>query len=803
MMSPTSETCSVLISHIGDFKQPVPPDVLLVDTDHDYAKVCQALSRCVVDGTGLEVWVRKESHYQWLRQFSEETGIQASFQRQTPGTLLGNAWRVSVPEWLSDEDVLSQELLEMSPPKYGTGAFHQLLLAACLGAPLLASKLTEEKLCSIVESVAAPEAKEAFISKPALRRCLSDQAQIWADKADESWSQWVARRLAEDADGLWLDLTLWALLGKYPEKLLEYTVPPDRLEFLRDVPLGSLSKLSLHPVGVEQAWTQIKMYFRDVKPQIKDNKSFEQLLKRISGRLRQEFHELKRLLSDGTFASDGNTAALLKKLFRGCPGVTSTMLDSVNRFVEPAKPRMIAAGGYPDATRWIGWTVNEYTRYRHWQSLNKKHDSELEEQIRSFSEWYINQYETIHQNGALSLTHTLTSWAELIATDSLSVILMVDCLPVVFWPILEAALSGAGLHRHELTYRYAPLPTDTAHCKPGIIAGHWGESNKGYEELLSERVASDWTGKTERYAPNIRAVSELRSVAHDTVILVNVVPSDQLLHTDVETTGSTHAEELNRLFRRLAEAVSALIASSPIASSKIGIYVLTDHGATSILEEEMSTLESQAVASLFPDPRHRYASIAQDSAGNVPENLWNLGHTFNPPFGSGGTIYFIPAGHNTIGSRAAGLRFAHGGATPEEVIVPTARFRMAPQLLPEPSWRLVDLRPEKDGKVQFYVCRTVRLQIELQNKAYQPLSVTDAEVAAPDTDVKSWSSATIPAGGAGVIVYDLYFSRSAVAADFLTLNLTYELGPQERVLQVRLPATFRSAQTGGFSLRDL
>jgi len=298
-------------------------------------------------------------------------------------------------------------------------------------------------------------------------------------------------------------------------------------------------------------------------------------------------------------------------------------------------------------------------------------------------------------------------------------------------------------------------------------------------------------------------MAELNVPASGSVVLLNLLPSDELLHTDVEASGATHAEELHRLFSRVAEAVSALADANESRAEKIGVYVVTDHGATMILPEEVTSLESKVTAHLFPDDRHRYASIAKADAGQISDNLWDLGHRFTPPFQSGETSYFIPAGHNTVGSHATGTRFMHGGATPEEVIVPTAIFRRASKELPAPSWRFVDLRCDSDGKATFYVCRTVRIQLELQNKSDELLRVSESEIMSPSTDVKSATTAAIPPNETRLLVYDLYFDRSAVEADALVLHVTYELTGQERVLEVRLPAVFRSAQTGGFSLRDL
>lgn len=54
-----------------------------------------------------------------------------------------------------------------------------------------------------------------------------------------------------------------------------------------------------------------------------------------------------------------------------------------------------------------------------------------------------------------------------------------------------------------------------------------------------------------------------------------------------------------------------------------------------------------------------------------------------------------------------------------------------------------------------------------------------------------------------VVDCDCYFSREAVDEDRLTLQLSYEVGGEEGVVDVGVAASFKSAVTGGFSLRDI
>jgi len=793
----------IKVSHVGDFSQVVPDGMLLVESDHGYAKVCQQLIDHADASDGAEVWVRQESHFRWLTSFVDQTGIAASFERQTPRRLLAARWDVSVPAWLEDQAVLAQDLLGMVPPKHKADNFQQALLVTCLGAPVGSKVLNEENLTAVLASLTDANAKQQFTKYPCLRQCLDDVCTGWADSSHDHWGRDVCKGLAGDANNLWRELTLWAILAGYPAKLLEFAVQPEKIAFLQSLPVETLADMQLHAVGTEQAWSQVEIFLKDVKPEIKDDASFLKLGTSASGRLPREFRELSSILRSDQFAPTPECIEIVKRTFRSCPGVSSTALSALDRLVQPTFSSALPDGSFRDAKAWIDWAVNEYFPYRRWQTLNQRYSQELEKDVQWFSDWYTNEYASVHHDGGLSLVHTLTQWRDAVVGDDLSIIIMVDCLPVAFWQILESAFTGVGFHRHSIDYRFAPLPTDTEHCKARVIEGGWEQNAKQYGSLLKGRIAADWPGKTGFYVPDLKSLGELGDLQTDTVILLNLLRSDEILHAEVESSGTTHEEELHRLFVRLADEVSSLTAAWAGQSDKVGIYVLTDHGAAMVLPEEIASLESQTIENLFDDDRYRFATVTASQADEIPENLWQLGYRFQEPFAAKDAVFFIPRGHNTVRSRRSTSSYMHGGASPEEVIVPTAAFRVIARAWPEPLWRFTGLSLSADNAAAFYVCRTVRLNLEIQNQAHEPLNVLTSEVVCPPTDMEGASTPTIPAMGTGTVTYDCYFAKKAQSEDMLLIQLIYEIGGEERTLDIRLPAVFRSAQTGGFSLKDL
>ena len=90
----------VEISHIGDYSHPVPEGALLVEDDLGYVNACHALRALSETSKHLQIWVRQETHFHWLRCFTEQTEIVARCERKTPRLVLADRWGTSVPEWL-------------------------------------------------------------------------------------------------------------------------------------------------------------------------------------------------------------------------------------------------------------------------------------------------------------------------------------------------------------------------------------------------------------------------------------------------------------------------------------------------------------------------------------------------------------------------------------------------------------------------------------------------------------------------------------------------------------------------------
>lgn len=795
----------ISVSYIGDLAHTRPEDVLLVERDEDYVRACRELSTTEATKLGLKVWVRSKNHFAWLKDFTEQIGCPAFFSEKTPRLVLAEKWNVVLPDWLTDAEVLDQGLLNIDVETQAeqTGFSNRLL--ACLLGPVFQQDIFDANdLVDVIKALVSTGAKVAFKEYPVLHRALESKCEAWAQSSKEAWVKNLSSRLFEKTGELWQWLSLWACLHGYPEKLLEYVLAPEQVLFVRDIPVSSVHDLALEPAAREQVLTQIELLFEEIQGQVTSGEEFRKVLGWTSGRLFQEYHFISKILGSRQFLPTTEDVQQVQAKFRHCPGVSESSLNSLRHCIAPSRPRLIGPDEKWDSAEWIRWTTEEYTPYRTWQIYNKQYDEELEHAVARFSDWFIEEYATIHQDSNLSLAHCLADISSGGSEKQLSIILLVDCLPLEFAGLLDNALRNVGYSRHDLRYRFTALPTITEYNKPVLVSGQWQHGPGNYNAILKARAQADWNNTKVVYLNNLKALSDLPAPQESAVVLLNFLDGDELLHSDVESKGTSYDEELHRLFARMAASVDRISKEWAGAREHVSVYVVTDHGACRILEEEKQSFDSSVVSKLFPEEKYRFAALDEKQVGDIPDNLWELGYQFKQPYVTDSRVFFLPRGHNTVRRSSKSKGFLHGGVTPEEVVVPTALYKLVKTAWKAPAVRFLDLDLIREtGRAKFYIQRVVTVEIEIQNPNTVDIRVLRASVASPETDLKSCDVGVIPAGSVNTIQMNCYFKKAALGEKNLEIEIAYEISGEQHTLALTLECEFKSAMAGGFSLRDL
>jgi len=795
---------NVSVSYVGDLAYSPPAEVFMLERDEDYVIACHKLSQFATSDASIKIWVRSKNHFAWLNDFTEQIGCTALFTVRTALLVLAEQWNVSLPDWLTNDDVIKYGLLDMSVDSQKQTHFEYRLLSYLLGTAFQSDVLSEANLVDVIVALTGDDANAAFKKYPLLRRCLEAKCEQWTENSSNSWVAAVCSQLSQGAAKVWQWLSLWAVLHGYPEKLLEFVLTPEQVLFVRKIPNDAVRDLPLEPTAKDQMLTQIGLLFDKIQAQITSSDEFQKVLSWTSGRLSQEYNFISSIVSSNKFPPTIDDVNKVNAKFKSCPGVSENKLNLLIYCVKPNRPSFPTPEEQWSPAQWIQWTVEEYISYRSWQVHGRHDDQGLEQMVARFSDWCIGEYDSIHKDPNLSLVHCLTNVSFNDSKSEFTILLLIDCLPLNYFNLLNNALRNVGLSRHDLRYRFAVLPTSTEYNKALLLSGDWQNHIGNYEAILKARSSADWNGQKVVYLSNLKALSDMAAPQESTIAVLNLLDADEILHSDVESKNTTYEDELQPLFARMAESVHRLSQEWTGPREHFNVYVITDHGACRILEEEKRSFDSEIINKLFSDEKHRFAAVAENQLDKIPENLWAFGYRFKQPFTSDNMTFFLPKGHNTVRQAKSVKGYMHGGVTPEEVIVPTALYKLMKVAWKTLSARFLNLDIVKEtGRASFYVQRIVALEIEIQNPNTVDISILRASVISPEADLKSCETVKVSAESVNTLRMNCYFKKDVLDKKRLEIEIAYEIAGEQHILPISLVSDFKSALSGGFSLKDL
>lgn len=789
------------IDYIGNLPGTPPARTLLIASDADYCSASVAL-RSSLAAECDSFWVREAHHFAWLKALIEHTGLShlrpVGFIQTTVRELLSQRWSLTIPDWLSDEMILAEKLVDTDLPTGTYTTVDSALLTPLFGE--LGTSFPRQRAGRLAEKASAIATQTELSGSTVKKAAWENTLQRWADANEPAWARGFCERLSAAPMKLWRDLTIWRLLHGYPEAEQEFALDPAAATFVRGVPVEALKNMSLNPEGRALALDQIKPFFEGQAGALSRQK-FEDLVNAVSGELKDEFAGLESALARAHFKIERADVESVARRFNQCADVGQAALARLNLFVRPPKPTLVDATS-ADAASWTKWFHSEYLPYRWWQTERGEADAEVEETIGRFSEWYCREFVHVHSDPALSAVQTLTQWRSSILQDDVSLILLVDNLPWAFWDSFERALASAGLHKHESHDCFAPLPSHTSVCKPALISGRWDATGSDYRKMLEARSAEQWGGRPVHYLAGVDQLSAMKPIPAPAVLLLNYLASDEALHADSAAAGTTHAEQLSLLYNNLGSAVGEFARRASEGDRGFGLYVITDHGATHVLDAEKQSIDAKLSQRLFADEKHRSATLSAADAAQVPQNLWELGHRFLNPFQPDGSVHFIPRGHSTVSAPSRRPIYCHGGASPEEVIVPCGVFRLFRAAWVEPNVRFVDLKL-KDGKAAFYVKRIANVAVEIQNTNADECRLESIAITPAVGDIRDFGKVVVGAKSVGQTTVSLYFAAGATAVTTLSFDFSFRVAQETLVRRIELPVTISSAAAGGTDLTGL
>lgn len=177
---------------------------------------------------------------------------------------------------------------------------------------------------------------------------------------------------------------------------------------------------------------------------------------------------------------------------------------------------------------------------------------------------------------------------------------------------------------------------------------------------------------TFRYLSDPGKLDDMGAITGHTYV-VNYLAVDKALHMSSDQIGMPHLKYISSLLEGFIERIAEFIDRHGL-KNKILIHVLTDHGSTTIPANIANDLDVSGFKSTeFSIRSPRYIAVSNDKFSNLPDN-WKEDCFFLDATEFGNDCHYLSARRGNRFVKTDDNSYAHGGLSPEEVIVPHLIF---------------------------------------------------------------------------------------------------------------------------------
>ena len=613
----------------------VAPDARLVETEVQWLRVAQTLR--APDAAG--VWVRGAHLCEWAAQWWQGAGGTCEDVRNALDVLLALVPNLERDEARIIADELSarghnsalhlREIAAVTFPTFGDdGALWKRNITADNRIEFAAIWLRWLEAQGTIE--------------PARAKIIARQCEIWRETHREISALFPASPdAATGALRSWLGLNFEAKFAALPAFPLG--LPPAWLHEARDCYARSLTRdFAGKDGGALKFWSA---YERTNAPLA---------LRKVAA----------QTLADWVFAHPQQISAAL--IFALEPFTSAETLSKLRDLQPPKTPGDLPVAKRSEANLIFDWVTQKYLPFRAWQCQTENAETRAVslDAAAQFGQWFLDFYRN-------AMVGAARGWLQIHRAARLR---FETSGEITFWVIADglgwldaralAQLISQANPRFSLLEMepvFATIPTITRFAKPAL-------RHSTTPDLVDEAPENEKRRETE-VSGHKEAAGALQSAQVGDLILWKPLEPDKTYHENADASILRHrvAGALASLAHQIVEAAQAAPAEVPLQ-----IVVTTDHGRMLGPSERAHAIPPGFVSS----GRAAWGEKAPDLTNN-PHLIWLDPELYN--CGSHVVIVGDDGAFTTNASDAATARagiekFAHGGAFPEEVVVPWLVF---------------------------------------------------------------------------------------------------------------------------------
>jgi hypothetical protein len=532
----------------------------------------------------------------------------------------------------------------------------------------------------------------------------------WNRAARNILMRWIFHRYPED----FVDRLGWAAIpivniDKYPDDCIESSQKRKLAAEIRRY-------WSLFFARKERSFTQ----------------HIEGALVQMSGLIEDELEAMYDYLSKYPANLSLSILEQVRNRFRLLP-TGQTILDRLEELVPPKAPTV------PDdqweASRWLQWVTEEYIPYFAWIVRANQPRQALVPLIDRFSDWFVSQYSHLLFDPHSPLLLTQQSYVSKLMQDNPNSIVLWAIIDGLTWwqgKLLVDECKKRRLYIHRQQPALSALPSITSVSKRSLAMGYVSptESQRPIAKVMREQLASSYDNVAICSEPK-ELLDSVRSFDAPGICVLLYNALDAHNH---ESSTFTDDESVKGYLRATAEALTLAVDQARRWGFEAHVIISSDHGST-LLPEDAVKLEMPAFLQMLDDEgegggsgdrkqenfqRNRACKITRELRAEEVSLLKKNWYILDKAgFGLADTL-LVPKGYAYVKRRPRG--WIHGGATPEETVVPFIELRPQPLQALEPEVRFEGyLLPGRSNSISIIITNPnpfplTKLRFEIANE---------------------------------------------------------------------------------------
>ncbi len=659
---------------------------LVVETIADYTRAYLLMKEAMRQKDIVSLHIRNRTVATWLATGAQGYKSFITLYTYTLRDELARRWQLSIPFAVSDRDILQSGLLDAHvTPREGQD-FWNTLLEYFYGEEFAYTVFPLGNLATLLNNFRGTRWQKAA-QRPLVVQAQHSRLTQWERNANSEAVRAVVRRLEQDPDALRSDLMYYKLLQNYPYALGR-KVLGETWETFRAVHLD-LDGLEFTLEEAGMVINEIEYYLTAQQEQVVSAEQLHELLSQMSGYLYTEFNYIESLIREHP---EYLSEALLDEIGQRFRPIRSTIEHAFTKLCRSLQPLLPQE---PDESwsivEWLKWITNSYMPYYNWLDALAQRDATVARYAFIFADWLYENFVRL-KNGASQYFAFDALYQErelMLVQGTITLITIVDNLNYSYFDELKRQFLQQHFVLEEVRPLLSLVPTATEVGKAALIAGTGDQidfANTDYASLVGKVWGATLPGRKMKYLQNIGELQQERSLTHD-VYFLNYLPIDEALHEDSRDTGRLHTDVAHEYLASLAKELASFARRFQI-EHRLLVYVISDHGSTRIPQDVVNIIDQKFFKKLAIKNHHRFLPVDDEVFATLPQVVGTQCYLIDRRKFKTNHNYLIARQYYRFMQTQANF-YVHGGLTPEEVVVPFARFTCRSITPKPPSLHLI------------------------------------------------------------------------------------------------------------------